>query len=260
MGCPCQLRRPAPRHRPLGVPRHCGVNLTVGVSPRDPNTPIFQAITANGQRRISNFQYFEARTPDAQDFQVPSKCQNATLTLHTIRAAAPARPNVASTFYANYQTQVDDHGHHGEGYGHWAVDASLQAEAESFDVQGDQGHKRGYRLALFPQKEIYTIEGDYHYARCEKQALNQTFSAPFGWVSQANYVGQHHELDIWEFLATGGVNLTLGVSPRDPNTPIFQAVTANGVRKISNFQSFQAQKPDPRDFVVPEECKRSTAL
>jgi len=165
----------------------------------------------------------------------------------------PARPQIPTQYTSSVGAEVRNKNESAVGGGYVAYDfpANRAAQNLGFDHKKFDIHV----VDRYDIHEIYIVNLDDK--KCFKNNVNGTMPNFWSWVEKASYVGKREffrrQLDFWE-LSESNVNSTLGVDPAKPNVPVVVVFTSPDHRLAIEYFRFTPQKPENRDFVVPEIC------
>jgi hypothetical protein len=174
-----------------------------------------------------------------------------------VALADPPRPNISERFLAAVDVESHERDRAVFGDGFLAHDQSAQRGAERYDLRPEHYHVvHVLNLQRGDLHREFAISSE-DMRDCHVRDID-TVEPPFGWVSQAHYIGNatHHErtLDGWE-ARFGGVRLLLGVAPEDPNRPVIFERESTGEYSRFYFREFNVTTPDSKFFNVPTECR-----
>ena len=177
-------------------------------------------------------------------FNVPSECLGEA----TKVSADPARPNIASSFYAAAEIEIHSDHHHEKtrfGFGEFASDFTDKRFVERFDFRDGLRLERLLNLVRYDLKTEYFLDSE-DFQECDERPVNSTMVPPFDWVKDAKYEGKRivHEvsIDFWgaDF---GGVHLAVGVEEADVTRPVaFEREDSHGLVRYF-FRDWDATKP-----------------
>ncbi|EGD73834.1 hypothetical protein PTSG_05528 [Salpingoeca rosetta] len=179
-----------------------------------------------------------------------------------VLAQEPPRPNIPATFLSMAEVELHERDRTRFGEGFFASDAAGSRSAERYDFH--EGFRVFHLLSLQRwdlKKEFFISSEDPH--DCRVHDLNSSFVAPFAWVKDAHYVGEHdhhgEKLDAWES-RFGNVRLFVGVRKSDPNRPVVSERESAHEMTRYHFRDFNTTTPPSRFFNIPEECQHNAGV
>lgn len=146
-----------------------------------------------------------------------------------------------------------------EGEVFWAADQPKGMEVEIVKFRSNP-YLDTYFLIRYDIGSAYEVNGNNN-EDCLRHPLSGNMSKIWDWVAQATYGGRinmnGNVLDIWEF-TKGYAQLTLGVSPQDPNIPVFLRRISPQLDFFVFFHHWDPSEPDSSLFSIPHSCTNNT--